>query len=52
LAVPAIAVDSNIAQTRTRQGEIIRKDANRRLEIWDSIDKDQRDIVKLMARAV
>ena len=44
----SIAVDSNIAQTRTRQAEMIRKDANRRLEIWDSIDKDQRNLVKLM----
>lgn len=39
-------VDSNLAQIRARQAEIVRKDASRRLELWDSIEQNQRVVVK------
>ena len=39
-------VQSNISEIRSRQAEIIRKDATRRLDLWEAIDNDQRNLVK------
>ncbi|MFL5342722.1 MAG: hypothetical protein ACJ8F7_21525 [Gemmataceae bacterium] len=43
-----INTTTNLAEIRTQQAEIIRKDAARRLELWESIDSDQRKLVKTL----
>jgi hypothetical protein len=41
-----LQVNTNIPQIREKQAEIIRKDAERRLKIWESIDEDRRAVIK------
>jgi len=44
--VPNVRFDTNLVQVRSKQAEIVRKDASRRVEIWESIDKDRRAVVQ------
>jgi hypothetical protein len=39
-------IQSNVAEIRSRQAEFVRKDADRRLDLWDQIESDQRNLVK------
>jgi hypothetical protein len=42
----SVAVESNVAELRAKQAEIVREDAKRRLDIWESIQQDRRALVK------
>jgi hypothetical protein len=42
----SVAIESNVAELRAKQAEIVRQDAKRRLDIWESIQQDRRALVK------
>jgi hypothetical protein len=44
----SIQSNTNAMELRTQQAEIVRKDAVRRLEIWEKIDQERRDVLKLV----
>jgi hypothetical protein len=43
-----VAMDSNISKIASQQAEIIRKDNDRRMEIWQTLDSERRNTMKML----